>query len=65
MNRHLTVQDPDWRLEHVESSGFNRQPDLVTHFSQDKWIRGEENAPNSFHLILESKWVKAGIIDIV
>ncbi|MTA26561.1 MAG: methyltransferase domain-containing protein [Actinobacteria bacterium] len=55
VNLHRTVENSDWWLENVESFGFNHRPDLVMHFSPDKWVRGEENAPNSFHLILEPR----------
>lgn len=55
VNLHRTVEGSDWWLQQVETYGFVHQPELVRHFAPDKWVRGEENAPNSFHLILKVK----------
>jgi SAM-dependent methyltransferase len=55
VNLHRTVEQPEWWFKKVDQYGFEHQPDLVKHFAPDKWVRGEENAPNSFHLILKVK----------
>ena len=55
VNLHRTVENSDWWFELIKHYGFEHQPELVNHFAPDKWVRGEENAPNSFHLILRAR----------
>ncbi len=52
VNLHRTVKPFDWWIEKTASFGFKHHSSAVAYFSPDNWIRYEENAPNSFHLVL-------------
>jgi len=52
VNLHRTVKPFDWWIEKTESFGFKHHSSAVAYFSPDNWIRYEQNAPNSFHLVL-------------
>jgi SAM-dependent methyltransferase len=48
---HQTVQPEKWWLAEFERAGFVYYPELRAYFEPD-WVRGEPNAPGSFHLVL-------------
>ncbi len=52
INLHRTVKPYDWWLTACKAFGFVHHPHAVTYFSPDHWIRFEENAAQSFHLVL-------------
>jgi SAM-dependent methyltransferase len=52
---HQTVAEKPWWVAKFDSLGFTNHDEAVAYFDRD-WIRGEENnAPNSFHVILTRK----------
>lgn len=52
---HQTVAEKPWWVAKFDSLGFTNHDDGVAYFDQD-WIRGQENnAPNSFHVVLTRK----------
>jgi len=52
VNLHRTVKPFDWWLKTVNAFGFKHHQSVVAYFAPDKWVRYEENAPDSFHLVL-------------
>ncbi len=52
VNLHRTVKPFEWWIEKTESFGFKHHSSAVAYFSPDNWIRYEQNATNSFHLVL-------------
>lgn len=52
VNLHRTVKPYDWWIKSCKAFGFVHHPQTVTYFSPDHWIRFEDNATQSFHLIL-------------
>ena len=54
-NLHRTIQPYEWWLKKVEEFGFKHNPSMVDYFNPDCWIRWEENARGSFHLVLNRK----------
>jgi SAM-dependent methyltransferase len=52
---HQTVAEKPWWIDKFDSLGFTNHDEAVAFFDCD-WIRGEENnAPNSFHVVLTRK----------
>jgi 2-polyprenyl-3-methyl-5-hydroxy-6-metoxy-1,4-benzoquinol methylase len=52
VNLHRTVKPYEWWVAACKSFGFVHHPHAVTYFAPDHWIRFEENAAQSFHLVL-------------
>ena len=52
VNLHRTVKPFSWWVEKVQELGFVHHQDKIEHFAPNCWIRSEENATDSFHLIL-------------
>lgn len=52
VNLHRTVKPYDWWVTACKSFGFVHHPHAVTFFSPNHWIRFEDNAAQSFHLIM-------------
>jgi 2-polyprenyl-3-methyl-5-hydroxy-6-metoxy-1,4-benzoquinol methylase len=52
VNLHRTIHEAGWWFSTIQKFGFTHHPELIPRFSPDNWIRYEENAPNSFHLVL-------------
>ena len=48
---HQTVEKKDWWVSKFLDFGFVHHPQVCAYFADD-WIRGEDNAPGSFHLVL-------------
>ncbi|MEH1841978.1 MAG: methyltransferase domain-containing protein [Nostoc sp.] len=48
---HQTVENKEWWLAECYRNGFIHHEEVVKYFDKD-FVRGEPNAPNSFHLIL-------------
>ncbi len=48
---HQTVQGKEWWIAECARRGFEHHEDIVEYFGDD-WVRGGENAPGSFHLVL-------------
>lgn len=52
---HVTLKDRPWWLNFFTEQGFENLPGRVAYFGDD-WVRGpQQNAPESFHLILRVK----------
>lgn len=52
VNLHRTVRPYEWWVATCSSFGFLHHPQAIKYFAPDNWIRFEENATQSFHLIL-------------
>lgn len=52
VNLHRTVKPYDWWVTACKEFGFVHHPKAVNYFAPDNWIRFEENATQSFHLVL-------------
>ena len=48
---HQTIENRDWWLRAVSNLGFTHHQDICDHFAGD-YVRGHDNALDSFHLIL-------------
>lgn len=52
VNLHRTVKPYPWWLEKINHLGFKHHEKFVPYFAPDNWIRYEENAAGSFHLVM-------------
>lgn len=52
VNLHRTVKPYKWWVDACKSFGFKHHSDAVAYFSPNCWVRHEENAAQSFHLVL-------------
>jgi len=52
VNLHKTIKPFDWWENKIKEFGFIHHPDAIKYFMPNKWIRYEDNAPGSFHLLL-------------
>jgi hypothetical protein len=48
---HQTVKEKDWWISQFLKSGFKHHEQVLTYFDED-WIRGEDDAPGSFHIVM-------------
>lgn len=48
---HRTVESRDWWISKLSEFGFSHHEQGLAYFGND-WVRGEDNAPGSFHLVM-------------